>query len=506
MIYDERLPFYIKCEEKIDDGNLIWINNSNIEPGYHLYLKGEEVLKRISEAKYLEASELGKEKNAVSTFSNEMTDEVVSIYNKAWLWLSPTWEAPRSIYWEDNEWTKGIKIDAENYEAYFYGVQFLKEIQVPISNAVLKEMFAPISNVEAKRNMRYTSFETIYGIPMVLPLIEGDSQQIYQKYRKMLMKGNIKESENDIHLQVLAGIDKVVPEMEDEHRLTVLYYSGDLSRGDIHIRAVIEDVIPSVARKIEKIMNMLRAREANRIHEAFGLKEYDYSRIQTLPSLLANAYGPGYVWHSLQAALHKEVLNAERLTAATARKLNELANKEEWRQMARELVFYYSFLYFLHQYKEKILESGGGLKTLEHWSNFLDLYNKGEITLNHLETVEQLGFVAGLLTRQFSNSYYQRTKKDFVKQRVMKFGSKLTPEMIWKNGLLRSEELAQQWDMKIGANFRSVLAQALLGFLEKQDRLVPEKDMFMTAFWSGYLLYKSENKNEDPEEVDDNVN
>ncbi|MDP1271129.1 hypothetical protein, partial [Klebsiella pneumoniae] len=78
---------------------------------------GEEVLKRISEAKFYEAAELGKEKDVISTFSNKKVDEAVSIYNKSWLWLSPTWEAPRSIYWKDDEWTKGIKVDAENYEA-----------------------------------------------------------------------------------------------------------------------------------------------------------------------------------------------------------------------------------------------------------------------------------------------------------------------------------------------------------------------------------------------------
>ena len=504
MIYDERLPMFQKRKDKINDDNMIWINSSNLVSGFNLYLNGEEVLKRISEAKFYEAAELGKEKDVISTFSNKKVDEAVSIYNKSWLWLSPTWEAPRSIYWNDDEWTKGIKVDAENYETFLYGVQFLKDIQVPVSTAVLKEMFAPITNVEAKKNMSFSSFEAIYGIPMILPLVDGDSQQLYQKYRKMLVKGNVRESDSDLHLKVLAGIDKVIPETGDEHRLTILYYSGDLSRGNMHIRAVIEDVIPSVARKIEKILNLLKARETSTIQEAFGLKKLEFYRTQTLPSLLANAYGPGNVWYSLQAVLHKELLSVDRLYLTTARKLNELANKEDWWQMAQELVFYYSFLHFLQQYEEKILERKGGLKTLADWNNFMDLYCKGKLDLNHLDSAEQLGFTAGLLTKQFSNSYYQKTKKDFVKQRVMKFGSKLTPQMIWKNGLLRSEELAQQWEMKIGANFRPILAQTLLGFLEKQHQLIPEKDIFMTAFWSGYLLYQSEKKNDKSKEAENN--
>ena len=50
--------------------------------------------------------------------------------------------------------------------------------------------------------------------------------------------------------------------------------------------------------------------------------------------------------------------------------------------------------------------------------------------------MEELGFVTGLLLKQFSNSYYRKTEKEFVKHRVMKFGSKLTPEMVWKDGVI----------------------------------------------------------------------
>ncbi len=79
MIYDERLLMFQKCKEKIVDDNKIWISNSNLISGFNLYLNGEEVLKRISEAKFYEAAELGREKDAISTFSNQKTNEVVSI-------------------------------------------------------------------------------------------------------------------------------------------------------------------------------------------------------------------------------------------------------------------------------------------------------------------------------------------------------------------------------------------------------------------------------------------
>ena len=498
MIYDAKLNVFQHQQDWIgEDATLMWINESRLQPGRQLYLDGEKVLQCISQAKFYEAAELGYEKDAVSTFSNQQAAEVVSIYNKAWLWLSPTWDMPRSIYWQDDEWTKGIKMDAESYAAYFYGVQFLKEIQVPVASAVLKEMFAPVTSVEAKRNMKATSFEAIYGIPLVLPLTDGDSQQLFANYRRMLKKDSEKQSNSDLHLKVLAGIDRVVPRLGDEHRLTILYYSGDLSRGNMHIRAVIEDIIPSVAGEIERILHDLRVSETPNLQQAFGVARQEVYKTQTLPALLANAFGPGYVWETLQAVLHKEPLRIERLQLTTARRLNELANKEDSWQMVQELIFYYGFLYFLHHYEQSVLQKQGSVRILSDWNEFRALYSQGRLEVCHLASVEQLGFAAGLLLRQFHNSYYQKTGKEFVKQRVMKFGSKLTPVVIWKNGLLRCEELAQQWNMNLGANFRPVLAQALLGFLEKQDQLVPEKDSFMTAFWSGYLLYKKNDKTEE---------
>lgn len=498
MLYDATLPVFQQRTECLDnDANLLLIGESQLYPGNYLYIDGEKTLKNIGLAKFYEAAELGKEQNAVSTFTNRVEDEVVSIYNKSWLWLSPTWDMPRSIYWADNEWTKGIKIDAESYASYLYGVNFLKEIQVPVSSAVLKEMFAPVTSAEAKKNMKASSFEAIYGIPMVLPLTDGDSQQHFAKYRRMLQKEDKKQSDSDLHLEVLAGLTrKIIPEFSDEHRLTILYYSGDLSRGNMHIRAMIEDVIPSVASRIEKIVEALVRDETGEIQDAFSVPRTDVYKTKTLPALLANAFGPGYTWETLQAVLHKEPLRTHRLRLTTARRLNELANKEEYWQMAQELVFFYSFLYFLQRYEAEILEKQGGVSILADWNDFRSLYGQGKLELKHLASVEQLGFAAGLLLKQFSNSYYQKTGKDFIKQRVMKFGSKLTPEMIWKDGLLRCEELAQQWSMKLAANFRPVLAETLLGLLACQEKLVPEKDAFMTAFWSGYLLYKADKKNE----------
>ncbi len=492
MIFDERLAPFKKLNERKDDPSLLWVSESAIDEGCHLYLNGKEVLKGIIDARFDEASSLGKKKNAISTFTNKVCDEVVSVYNKSWLWLSPTWEMPRSIYWDSKDWTKGIKIDRESYEAYLYGAQFLKQIQVPISSSILKEMFAPIENVEAKKYKKLSSYEAIYGIPMVLPLLDSDLGESYKKFRRMLKKdGEI--SSTDLHLEVLAGLkESIVPESSDKYRLSILYYSGDLSKGAMHIRAVIEDVIPSVAYGIQVILKDLKRKALPQIQKFFGLKEDRVFRVETLPALLGNAYGSGYLWSSLRDTLHKKELKIDRLLLSMSKKLNQLANKEDFWGMKQELVFYFSFLYFLSKYNEKILGKEKGVKELAEWQQTIDAYNRGEINTADVGSPEMLGFISGMLLKQFSNSYYQKTKKDFVKQRVMKFGSKLDPKMVWKNGLLRCEELAEQWDLKLAGNFRTVLGHVLLGFIEADNKnlLVSQRDIIMTAFWSGYLIYK----------------
>ena len=167
-IFDHSLPvFHTKDEEKKRDSRYLLIAKSKLIEGRYLYIDGTEALAGIIEAKFSEAKTLGHEKKAISTFTNETEEEVTSIYNKFWLWLSPTWDMPRSIYWGKKEWTRGIKIDRKSYEAYLYGTQFLKQITVPISGSILKEMFAPVMNAEAKKHMRATSFEPIFGVPMV---------------------------------------------------------------------------------------------------------------------------------------------------------------------------------------------------------------------------------------------------------------------------------------------------------------------------------------------------
>jgi hypothetical protein len=507
MVFDDSLPAYSRSDAKCMGKDALWIAHSLVNQSTHLCLQSKEALKAITAAKFAEASELGSASDAISSFTNRVEEKVVSIYNKSWLWLSPTWEMPRSIYWAEEDWTKGIKVDFESYEAFVYGVQFLKSIQVPISSSILKEMFAPVMSAEAKKHLRLSSFEAIYGLPLITPLLEGDSQQDFEKYWTMLRKAST--SDNDLHLEVLAGLKgSIVPQTGDEHRLTILYYSGELSRGNMHIRAVIEDVLPSVASRVQALIRGVNATCVPAIHAALGLPDRKLTRTETLPALLGNAFGPGYMWSSLHGVLHRQPLRIERLQKATAAKLNEMANRGEQWEMRSELAFYLAFTAFLGRYNATVLNQTEGVKDLKDWQTLLTKYNCGEITIEDASQMDTLGFVSGLLIRQYERSYYMATKKkEYLKQRVMKFGSKLTPEMIWKNGLLRCEELAKQWDIKLAPNFRPILAMVLLGLLEQHNSglLHKDADQFITTFWSGYLLYKKP-EGETEKEDEDNGN
>ncbi|SFI00753.1 hypothetical protein SAMN05192551_10595 [Tindallia magadiensis] len=478
--------------DKVEKGdlNLIHVRESKLHPDKDYYLEGKVVLEALLEARLEEAASLGKQKQAVSTFSHR-SEEVVSIYNKSWPWLSPTWDAPRSIYWEETDWTPGVKIDRKNYEAYLYAAQFLKRLQVPISNPILKEMFAPADQPEAKKNMKPTSFETIYGIPIVLPILNDLPTVRYQKYEKMLKK---EAKGKTLHLQVLAGMkESIVPEMDDHYRLTILYYSGDLTKGAIHIRAMLEDIIPSVAHSIQEILDELNQTELPLIQEAFGLTEKPMYRVENLPSLLGNAYGSSYLWNVLQDTLHRRPLNQRQVLRLTVKKLNELANiNADW-EMKQELTFLFCFQYFLSEYQEMLtISEKEEVNRLKEWKGILEDYQRGTLE-EAFQTPQQIGFVSGLLLKQFGNAYYRKTSKDFVKTRVMSFGSRLTPEVIWKNGLLKCEELTGKWDLKHGANYWAVLPLLMLAFIDQEPEKnwkQKEKDLFMTAFWAGYHMYQ----------------
>lgn len=459
-----------------------------------IHIDKKILVENILEARFQEAKELGFERKAISTISNKETELAVSAYNKSWLWLSPTWEMPRSIYWKKSEWTKGIRLNKEEYAAFFFGTQFLKQVQTQLHASLVKEMFAPVHNAEAKKHMNPTSFEQIYGIPYVTPLLDQAPDNLFTTFNALRRYHGEEYSSTDLQLEIIAGLERrFLPDIRDNLRLSIVYYSGNLARGDIHIRAFIEDVVPSIAMKIQNIVKRLKRSlqdYANLLQLSTEQTKYTLFKISYLPSLLSNAYGPGYVWSIMNAVLHRREIELDRVTQKTNKRLTELANKGKFWDIRNELLFYHLFRMFYYQYYVNVIGMEEGNKQMEDWAPLLKRYLSADLKEEDFNNTEKIGFLSGCLIQQFERSYFAKTRKPFLETRIMRFGSKLTPEMIWKNGLLKSQELRKQWDLGIRKNYDVALAYILPAILKLNNSqlLAKEKDKYMTMFWSGYLM------------------
>ncbi|NLI11743.1 MAG: hypothetical protein GX425_03740 [Peptococcaceae bacterium] len=113
------------------------------------------------------------------------------------------------------------------------------------------------------------------------------------------------------------------------------------------------------------------------------------------------------------------------------------------------------------------------------------------------DDVEELGFAAGYLANRFGRWYYYNTGggkekktegKDFIKHRVMAFGSKLTPDMVWRKALSRFQEYALKLDIKLTDDFRRRAGVVESEFRRLRQKVERNRDEFLGAFWSGYML------------------
>lgn len=468
----------------------------NLSDDENVYVDGEKIIDNIIEARFEEAKELGMATDSISTVSNEKSKELVSAYNKGWLWLSHTWDLPASIYWDKEDWIKGIRLNREEYEAFVYGAQFLKQVQTPVRGAVLKEMFAPTFSAEAKQHMGPTSFETIYGIPYFLPLTEDNPVEMYTRFKNFETLTDVNDMHpNDLQLEIIGGLERrIIRDLKDDYRITIVYYSGNLARGDIHIRSQIVDAVPSIVGKVQRIVESLDRTIYSEIADVLDItdkqQEYAKFKVKYLPTMLSNAYGPGYLWSTMEKVLHGRPIQLERVRKQVIRRITELANNENIFGIRLELLFYHVFVAFYNEYYQKILNRKKGGVNLRELQRLMERYQQGFLTIDDFDSVKNIGFISGCLVQQFGRSYYAKVGKDYLKTRIMRFGGKLNPEIIWKDGLVKMEELRKRRDLGIGLNYEKALAICLPALLEleKNNQIVKDKDEFMSMFWSGYLM------------------
>lgn len=189
-------------------------------------------------------------------------EESVSVYSKAWPWLAPTWHPPIS-----EEFKKGKIINLaaavgalcrKCYASLIVGAGVFQEISGRLSTSLTRELFVPVASAAGKVAARKSKNQPpgIWGCALVIPLFAGKGEEeegeAFADALKALRRKQVRPDRQDRFLTALTGFEAVLPDElnSDDYRLTVVYYSGNPAQGDVHLRAVIEDVLPSTLQKL----------------------------------------------------------------------------------------------------------------------------------------------------------------------------------------------------------------------------------------------------------------
>ena len=135
---------------------------------------------------------------------------------------------------------------------------------------------------------------------------------------------------------------------------------------------------------------------------------------------------------------------------------------------------------------------------MRDWKTLLPLVTESPPEDMEFENVNELGFACGAVIRQFSRQYWLATKtgnegKDYLKQRIVAFGSDLSPDAVWKKALPTMFNV----DLKLEKLHLSDEFKRRVGILlnrcdDAEESIRANRDGFMCAFWSGYSLQKTD--------------
>lgn len=479
------------------DGEIITICESRVFPGRSIGVDAARLLDRVWMAKAAEGAEMGTRTGTCSICGAE--GELVSIYSKAWSWFSVTWTAPLPGSLAADQLVEGIALCARCYGALSVGAQVFLGLAQVLPSWLTKEIFSPVDVPQAKEN-RKAQPDRIYGSLIALPVLdefiqdEGEREFFVRSVTTMSV-----ESENAVqrHLDSITGFEARLPlDFTDDrvYRLQLYYYSGDVGRGDVHLRAIIEDVLPSVASALDDVLHQRLSIYADAAAQDLGLilSPPDRERLRSLPYLLVTAYGAPYLWQSLADVLQRRSLGAERFIRNVAARMQAWARRlpDSYYRLCLEVLFYLVFREFLRIFHEEIATSTMQRRVLMRpWKELHEMLVK-PVHEVQFQDVEELGFACGHLVRQFSRWYAKETGKDFLRHRVMTFGSDLTPELVWQRALSKfSEYRARIWRQGgLPRWFEELSGVVLIEFARRRDEIHRERASFMAAFWAGYAL------------------
>jgi hypothetical protein len=414
------------------------------------------------------------------------------------------------------------------------GAHIFGKLTKLIQPRLTKEIFAPAADAAGKKvaqRRKLKVLPTVRGSAFLLPIhddaLEDDElrSEFAANVRTILDPPIEKGSSAERYLDEVTGFELFLPEdaEKDDYRLTFVYFSGDPSRGNIHLRAFIQDVIPSTVSRLRKIARS-KAKYGLELQRSINPNVSDeqaasfYNRLSSVPFILGRAYGGSYLWKQLESVMYGRPLDLRRPTRNAARRMTSLSKslsgKDGMYELYEEVVFYLHFLEFLGTYNNEMalrdnddsIERRPEMK-MRPWKELLNDVLQGPVGELHFESPADLGFACGVLTRRFGRSYWHATKagkdgKDFLKHRVMTFGSDLSPEVVWKRGMAKMFDLeARLSKLNLSEDFRQRVGLVLAELDRLRDEVRSSRDEFMSAFWSGYALEGSEKPAPDDAEV-----
>ncbi|MBC7188064.1 MAG: hypothetical protein H5U38_13650 [Calditrichaeota bacterium] len=485
-------------------------------PGRYIVPNFAAILRQVWEGKVAEGAEVGEKQGTCSVCGGE--GHVVASYCKSWPWALPEWNCPLPHAGDEAHWVEGVALCTTCCRALTLGARVFSRLARPLHAEVTRELFSPVADAEARRVSRRGDLQrltVIYGSGFLLPvsdeaLSDPELSAQYARNVKSMLSGSQREGTlAEQFMETVTGFDLFLPEEVDpaDFRLTLVYFHGDYTRGDVHVRAIIQEVIPSTLRALKRIA----ARSCDHSWEALvALLGEDRARARrgsylSVPYLLARGFGGPFLWDCLQTVLRCGPLDTRRPVRNAASRMNSLAHRlpDTLPLVREEVAFFVTFLAFAEEYTSWLQREGRqpkpapqddhqtrrGTMPMRDWKELLTMLEEQPVTDISFASAAELGFGCGALLRQFGRWYYTATGKDLLKHRVMTYGTDLTPELVWKKGLAKLFEVEARYPaIKVSSDFRQRVGAALVALEQMQEQVKREREAFMSAFWAGYTL------------------
>ncbi len=490
------------------------LGTSKLRPGHFIVPRLDRILEAVWAAKNEEGKSIGTRTGSCSICGQDGT--LVSYYCKAWPWALPEWNCPLPYGGNESLMVEGIALDDRCYRALTLGACVFGKLTKRVQPLITRELFSPVAdrqghNTVSRRNL--SDLPTILGSTYLLPLHDEAlkdpnlQQDLVAGIQGMLSFPEKQGPALERYLDAVTGFDLFLPQKVDraDFRLTLAYFHGDVGRGDVHLRAIIQDVIPSTIRQLNSIAHdtaetSVMLFKSLRSHVSDKQIGYYLKVYRSVPYLLARAYGGAHIWQQLEMALRGQRLDPIRPMIHAARRMESLVAglPDTMAELVDEVIFYLTFLEFVDRYQGELALSNAEKRrdkmAMRPWKEMLKAIADGPVDELQYASPAEIGFACGALLRQFGRWYWSATKvghegKDFLKQRVLVFGSDLSPEGVWKRGLTKLFDVAVRYEkLRLSDDFRRRVGVTLAEFDRLQDSVRANHDAFMSAFWSGYAL------------------